>query len=308
MQIQTLGRDRLRPVHAWLIVCAVCIGVTDTAFGKDDNDQAAQSTTPNIYLDIQTTYATVPGGAIGMGFGNASLFSVLETIVLATGNTTPTVPTSRKLPTVHAVTVNVPLTVDLSDRVSVYGGVSVNANTMPLGGWTDVDIGSWNVGVQVDLYKQNGGMLPNISLQSTITQSLPDGPLATIDFNNIIEFDYAFDEDRTRGLLFGLQDTRIVVQSPLAEVDPSTVGYTGGYYQWPSNWKVSGRVGVQSFGSVQLLNRTLIQPFIQPIARLDLDRMDDNDNRLFGLIAQIQWVPKPSYQLTLRTPLYLTRN
>ena len=33
-----------------------------------------------------------------------------------------------------------------------------------------------------------------------------------------------------------------------------------------------------------------------------------SDNRLFGVTAQIAWVPKPSYTLTLRTPLYLVRN
>jgi hypothetical protein len=36
--------------------------------------------------------------------------------------------------------------------------------------------------------------------------------------------------------------------------------------------------------------------------------MDDNDNRLFGVTAQIAWAPKPSYQLTIRTPLYLIKN
>jgi hypothetical protein len=36
--------------------------------------------------------------------------------------------------------------------------------------------------------------------------------------------------------------------------------------------------------------------------------MDDNDNRLFGATAQIAWVLKPSYTLTLRTPLHLVRN
>ena len=36
--------------------------------------------------------------------------------------------------------------------------------------------------------------------------------------------------------------------------------------------------------------------------------MDDNDNRLFGVTAEIMWVPKPAYLLTLRTPLYLVRN
>jgi len=42
--------------------------------------------------------------------------------------------------------------------------------------------------------------------------------------------------------------------------------------------------------------------------RLDLDRMDDDDNRLFGITAQIAWAPKPAYQLTLRTPLYAIKN
>ena len=27
-----------------------------------------------------------------------------------------------------------------------------------------------------------------------------------------------------------------------------------------------------------------------------------------GVTAQIMWVPKPAYQLTLRTPLYIVRN
>ena len=60
--------------------------------------------------------------------------------------------------------------------------------------------------------------------------------------------------------------------------------------------------------ALQLLNQTPFEPFTQPIVRLDLDRMDDDDNRLFGVTAVISWVPKPSYQLTVRTPLYLVKN
>ena len=81
-----------------------------------------------------------------------------------------------------------------------------------------------------------------------------------------------------------------------------------GYYQWDSNWKFTGRLGVQHFGGAQLLNLSPFPAFTQPILRLDLDRMDDDDNRLFGITAQIAWAPKPSYQLTLRTPLYATKN
>ena len=42
--------------------------------------------------------------------------------------------------------------------------------------------------------------------------------------------------------------------------------------------------------------------------RIDIDRMDDNNNRLFGVSAQIAWTPKPAYQLTIRTPLYAVRH
>jgi hypothetical protein len=98
------------------------------------------------------------------------------------------------------------------------------------------------------------------------------------------------------------------VDSSFVTINPNIVGYIGGYYQWDNNWKFTGRVGVQSFGGVQLLNRTPIEPFTQPIVRFDLDRMDDDDNRLFGITAVISWVPKPSYQLTVRTPLYLVKN
>jgi len=43
-------------------------------------------------------------------------------------------------------------------------------------------------------------------------------------------------------------------------------------------WKLSGRVGVQSFGGAQLPSVT---PFKPPIVRLDLDHNDENDNCLW---------------------------
>jgi hypothetical protein len=105
-----------------------------------------------------------------------------------------------------------------------------------------------------------------------------------------------------------VQHTWVETDSQLIRFNDNIIGYVGGYYQWPNNWKFTGRVGVQSFGGAQFTRLVAFQPFTQPIVRLDLDRMDDNDNRLFGVTAQISWVPKPSYTLTLRTPLYLVRN
>jgi hypothetical protein len=115
-------------------------------------------------------------------------------------------------------------------------------------------------------------------------------------------------ENETRGVLAGFQYTKVAVDTPLASVNPNLVGYIGGYYQWDNNWKLTGRAGVQAFGNARLLNLDPLPSFTQPILLLDLDRLDDNDNRLFGVSLQIAWLPKPSYQLTLRAPLYLARN
>jgi hypothetical protein len=272
------------------------------AFAADEKDEAAKPDVPNLYLDLRTTYATIPAGTLGIGFGNTSLSAAFQALAARRGTTLP-----NGLPAAKSIAVDLPLTVDVSDRVSLYGGVSGSTTDIG-GGWSAFDITSWNIGVQADLYQQNGGKIPTITLQSTLTQSVPNEQGMTTSFNNILEFDYALDEDETRGWLAGVQYTHTDIANQLASIRPNTILYAGGYYQWPSNWKFTGRLGVQSFGGAQIAGRTLAESFTQPILRLDLDRMDDNDNRLFGITAQIAWMPKPSYQLTLRTPLYAVRN
>jgi hypothetical protein len=257
---------------------------------------------------MRTAYASVPAGSLPIGFGSPALVTALQSLALSRANSLPASPGSLTLPAAQAVVVDLPLTVDVTDGVSLYAGVSGSSTSTALTGWSPVAITSWNIGFQAEVYKQKGGSIPTLTWQSTITQGIPNGPFATTTFNNIFEFDYAFDKDETRGLLAGVQDVHVEVGSPLARIHPSVIGYVGGYYQWPNNWKFTGRVGVQSFGGAQLLNVAPVQPFIEPVVRFDLDRMDDNDNRLFGVTAEIMWVPKPAYQLTLRTPLYFVRN
>jgi len=208
----------------------------------------------------------------------------------------------------RSVGIDLPLTVDLNDRISVYGGFSASTSQSGMSDWSALAISSWNVGFQADVYQQEGGSIPTITLQSTFTRSVPDSPLATTSLNTILEFDYALNEDETRGLLAGVQYTATAVDTALTRINPNIIGYVGAYYQWPNNWKISGRAGIQSFGGAQLLNLTPFQPFTQPIVRFDLDRNDDSDNRLFGVTAEIAWPPKAAYRLTVRTPLYLVRN
>jgi hypothetical protein len=306
----------LRAACRVVLIALASFFFSDPAQSKDNNDSddssaKAGSTLPNIYLDLRTNYATVPANSLSIGFSSPSLSTAIATLqslsALTNSPSLPTLPT-RSSPSSQSIGVDVPLTVDVSDRISLYGGFTASASQSGTSDWSTLAISSWNVGFQVDLYQQNGGSIPTITLQTTVTRSVPDSPLATTSFNNIVEFDYALNVDETEGLLAGVQYTRVDFDSPLARINPNTIGYVGGYYQWPDNWKFTGRVGVQTFGGAQLLNLTPIQPFTQPIVRFDLDRMDDNDNRLFGVTAQISWVPKPSYQLTIRTPLYAVRN
>ncbi|WP_370140840.1 MULTISPECIES: hypothetical protein [unclassified Bradyrhizobium] len=281
-----------------------CLTVSaSAAFAAEaDEDAPAKPAVPNIYLDLRTSYATIPAGTLGLGFGTTSLSAALQALAARRSTTLP-----NGLPAAKAIAVDLPLTVDVTDRVSLYGGVSGSTTDIG-GGWSSFDITSWSIGVQADLHQQNGGKIPTITLQSTLTQSVPNEQGMVNSFNNILEFDYALDEDETRGWLAGMQYTTASIASPFASIRPNTVLYAGGYYQWPSNWKFTGRFGMQSFGGAQLAGRTIAESFTQPILRLDLDRMDDNDNRLFGITALIAWTPKPAYQLTLRTPLYAVRN
>ncbi len=309
--------------------CCVALGVTmslccaDVALSSDvalsnDNHSASEDDTgktasplPNIYLDLRTIYTAVPANSLFIGFNPGSIASIISTLQTTSMQTNPpaiqTHPT-LSVPASRSLGVDVPLTIDVSDRLSVYGGVSGATTQVGSADWSTFIVTSWNVGFQADLYQQNGGSIPTLTLQSTVTRAVPDSPLATTSLNTIAELDYALNKDETRGLLAGVQLVLTAVDSPQASVNPYLVGYIGGYYQWDNNWKFTGRVGVQSFGGAQLPSVVPFSPFTQPTVRLDLDRMDDSDNRLFGVTAQIAWIPKPAYQLTIRTPLYAVRN
>jgi hypothetical protein len=273
------------------------------ALGKDKDDDeeeaTAKPTLPNFYLDMRTIYSTLPAGSLSIGFSAPPLLSGLASL---SSPRTPTSPSSQSL------SVDLPLTVDVSDRLSVYGGVSGATSQTGTDPWTAFSIYAFTVGFQADIYQQNGGMFPTVTVQSNVSRSTSDSPLASTTYNTILEAGYALNADETRGLLAGMQYAKVLVDTPLARVSPDIMGYVGGYYQWDNNWKFTGRFGVQHFGGAQLLNLTPFPAFTQPIVRFDLDRMDDDDNRLFGITAQIAWTPKPSYQLTLRTPLYAIKN
>jgi len=277
----------------------MCSAVPNLAFGSDDDDDDSakkpSSSIPTIYLDLRTNYARIPAGTLALGFRSFTPLSLLSQV-------------NPSLPANQGVSLEVPLTVDISDGVSLYGGFTASTSQAYGSPWTPFTVTSWNVGVQADIYQQNGGLIPTITVQSTFTRAVPQSPTATTSNTTIVEADYALNQDETRGLLGGVQVTTVSVDTDVAKVNPAVVAYLGAYYQGESNWKLTGRAGFQTFGGANIAGLAQVKPFTGPVLRFDLDRMDDNDNRLFGMTAEIDWMPKPAFLLTLRTPLYLVRN
>ena len=277
----------------WLTVVAAALPAAAAKDDDDDDDdKPAKPAVPNIYLDLSTAAITIPANSIALGFGGGQWLSRLQ----------------LSSPSAIGIGISAPLTVDLTDRLSVYAGVYGSTLLPEDGQWTSFQVNSWMAGFTAELYEQNGGSFPTVTLQSTLSAPTIDWRINASSIDNNLEFDYALNTDETRGLLAGLRYIQVLVDSAAITVHSPIIGYLGGYYQWPNNWKASVRAGLQHFGGAQLGTLTPIKPFTQPILRVDLDQMDDNDNRLFGVSGQIAWTPTPSYMLTLRTPIYAVRN
>lgn len=277
-------RHAMPGIALGLFGVAVCL---DPARGSsDDDDAAASPRQPNVYLDYSTQYTSVPPNTLAVGFR-----SFVSPIPVAA----------------QVVTLNAPLTVDVTERLSLYGGISASTSRSDLTSWSSMSLDSWNVGFNADVIQQDS---KTVTVISTLTRSISGAPgLGSTSNQTVVELDYGLDEDQTRGLLAGVRLTAVWVDSALAKVEPAFVGYLGGYYQWDNNWKLSGRFGIQSFGGAQLAGGVIrAKAFTQPTIRFDLDRMDDNGNRLFGAAVEVAWTPDPLVQFTLRTPLYAVRN
>jgi opacity protein-like surface antigen len=277
-----------RPVRVVMLGLLAVIGSFGVARASDDDSEPSEtkSKLPNIYLDLNTQYTSVPPNTLAIGFRNF----------------VSPIPAAAQV-----VTLNAPLTVDITDRFSLYGGFSSSTSRTDFTSWSSMTFDSWNIGFNADIIQQDS---TTVTVISTLTRSITSAPgLASTSNQTVVELDYGFDEDQTRGLLAGTRLTSVWVDSGLATVQPTFVGYLGGYYQWPSNWKLSGRFGVQTFGGAEFGGGIVrAKAFTQPTLRVDVERMDDSDNRLFGVSLEVAWTPQPLIQMTLRTPLYAVRN
>ncbi|MCO5129297.1 MAG: hypothetical protein M9932_01865 [Xanthobacteraceae bacterium] len=295
--------------HTFGLLLAVTVACCPVpTYGADADDDPTSSNKPTIYLDLRTNVARLPAGALPIGLGPSALLTALQSVPINGTGAIPPIDNALAFPARSALSVDLPFTADLSDTLSLYAGVSGSTTSLNGIDLSSLSLTSWNAGFQAVLHQQDGGALPTVTIQSTVTGSINSGLPTTTTLTSIIELDYALDKDETQGFIAGLQYTHIAMSSSIGQIRPSLIGYAGAYYQWPNNWKITARGGLQSFGGAQFLNLIDLPSFTQPVLRLDLDRLDDDDNRIFGISAEIMWTPKPVYQLTLRTPLYFGRN
>jgi hypothetical protein len=94
----SLVRALVRPACRVAFAGLMSFCFSNLAVAKDDSDNGSATTAasglPNLYLDLRTTYATVPANTLSIGLGNSALFAMLPRFpALPTFSTLPVLPT-----------------------------------------------------------------------------------------------------------------------------------------------------------------------------------------------------------------------
>ena len=204
------GHDRIRMRRVSVFVAGVLVSLccSCSVFAADkngDDEDEAGPNLPNVYLDYRTTFSAVPPGALAFGFRGLPRLSVSTEAS-------------------QVLTFDFPLSIDITDTFSLYGGPTTSTSRTDTTSWRQMTLDSWNIGCQADVYQQNGGWFPTVTLQSTLTRSIPETALSATSTTSIAEFGYALNEDETRGLLAGVQYTNTIFDSNLPKVSPAIVG------------------------------------------------------------------------------------
>jgi hypothetical protein len=98
--------------------------------------QSKSLAVPAIYLDLRTNYGTVPAGSLPIGLGSPALFTGFQALTSPNGNPLLTMPVSLPLAARRAVWVDAPATVDVTDGVSLYAGVTGSSTSIGTEGWS----------------------------------------------------------------------------------------------------------------------------------------------------------------------------
>jgi hypothetical protein len=273
---------------AWLSVMSCALSAAN-ANDDDDDDEEAEVSSPAVSIDLAATYLRTPG--LSFLFGTPRL-------------------TTRSLmaPTSQSFVVDAPLKIDFNDRYTFYAGVSGSSQKAGSDSWSTFKPDTWKTGFSVDVIQQNGSSIPTVTLGGSVARPLDQSGLllVTTTWAATLDLDLAVNKDETQGLLAGGGVTRVTIDNNIGTIDPVTMVY-GGAYRYFGAWKVSARGGLQHFGGAQAGNILRVPKVDMKFVTLDFENLDDNDNRLFYVSAAVGWSPKPSVQLIVNVPLYITR-
>jgi hypothetical protein len=302
------ARGAANLARAWLLALALALPALTARAGEppakapaadadDDDDDSDKDDDapkgPSIYLDLSATMMRAPANTLVIGRRGFLSF---------TGSPT------------KSLSVDLPLTIDITENLSVYAGIdfgNAKSGTEP---WSRLALGNLNAGFSYTFLEQTG-FIPELSVSGSVSRPLHVklGLPMTTAWSGGLDADFAFDEDRTRGLLAGLAFNYLAVNSRIGQVEPLYGGYVGAYRQWENGWKLTGKAGYSWFGGGHVGSIIRATPVRQVLGQLELEKYDGSDNKLFG-IALGGSISRPArgktsttIQLVLSAPLYLVR-
>lgn len=268
------------------------------ADADDDDDDSTEKDDdapkgPSIYIDMSTTMMRAPGNSLVIG--RRGFLSI-------TGSPS------------KSFSVDLPLTIDITDNLSVYAGMDFGNSKSGSEPWSRLALGNLNAGFSYTFLDQTG-LIPELSFSGSVSRPLhvKFGAPMTTAWSGGLDADYAFDEDRTRGLLAGLAVNYLAVNSRLGHVEPLYGGYVGAYRQWESGWKLTGKAGYSWFGGGHVGSIVRAPPVRQVLGQLELEKYDASDNKLFGIALggavsrASRGKTSTSLQLVISAPLYLLK-
>jgi opacity protein-like surface antigen len=257
--------------------------------GAQDDDDEDEKPEVLVSIDVLATYLKASGFSLGFGMPR------LSTLTLTS-------------PSSQSFTVDAPLKVEFDGWFRLYAGLGGAMSKSGSGSWSSFKPDSWKTGFSADVITQGEGQwVPTVTVTGSMTRPLDHAAIVqTTTWTAGLDLDLAVDVEQTRGMLAGAGYTYVTVDRGLGTIHPATLLYAGAYRQF-GEWKLSATAGVQFSDGAQLGNLIRVAPVDIKFVRAELEKLDDDDNRLMALAVAVGWSPKPSVQLTLNVPLYFNR-
>lgn len=280
--------DFARPALSIVVAMALLGAATPACSqGVDDEDDEDEKPSVAVSIDVLATYLKRSGFALGFGVPRLSSLTL---------NT----------PSSQSLTVDAPLKIELDGRYRFYAGFSGSMESSG-SGWSAFKLDSWKTGFSLDVVSQDPGQwVPTVTVTGSVARPIDEAALQATTWTAGLDLDLAVDVEQLHGLLAGALYTRVTVDRGLGTIHPVTMLYAGAYRQ-TGDWKFSATAGMQFFRGAEVANLINVKPVDIPFVRAELEKLDDDDNRLLAISAAVGWSPKPSFQLTLNVPFYITK-